>query len=826
MFSPRRSLAALLLFSGLHVHISAETIGLFFDTALEQVKFASGDVKSALQAKGYTVEEMPLSSLTPSYPNKKVVLALSANAAATAIFNGQGGVTPTGLSEQAYALISTTQGQPSHWVFGGDNIGAMYGGFQVAENIASSGFSGTYNVTEKPYLLQRGMKLNMPFDKRLPTYSGSWTSKSAVLAIPQVWDETFWKTLIDQQARNRYNMLTIWFHHAFPALVKVPGYEGASLPNIEGFNGFKLEWSHEQRVVFWRKIMQYAHSRGMSFYFFNWNVYVDYAKDVYPQLGDKNGNTATIDYMSKSMKALLETYPDLDGFGISAGDGMYADGGGWAAKSKVDFTWQCYGKVVQEYLKANPTRKFDVIHRSIGADFSDIDPVFSQLNNGGNSSYHYSVKYTYAHVYGTPTPGKQWSALQQISKTNTKTFLTLRNEDFFYVNWGNPQFVREMMKSIIAPQSVIGFYLGSDNISPTRTYIYKDPAMNGKLTEVERKWFTEMIWGRLGYNPNTSEDVFRNAIGNRYKSARSNDLYTAWTQASRALPKVTELVQDKWINDYHWWPEACLSDSGGDPARGNGFRLIDGSDGFDSTKVANKSAFCSILTTAQGKCDTKKNKSSFMVADSMQLDAESAIQLTKDMPSAGNSDLEIAVKNVKQMAFLGNYYAFKVRGSTYKAAGKSDSARIAMGNAYCMWMVYTRLMEGLYLPDTTRSMQIPDWKWADGKVLKEYTDLGGTGIPVCKDVIPTSLIGSGALKPRIAMGKLSKAGLVFTLSDNAKFSVSLLSSTGKLVYQSPELNGRAGSNTVNFQRKIAEGLYLVRVKTAASSLVVKGLLAR
>jgi len=30
------------------------------------------------------------------------------------------------------------------------------------------------------------------------------------------------ETLIDQQARNRDNLLSVWVHHPFPALVKVP----------------------------------------------------------------------------------------------------------------------------------------------------------------------------------------------------------------------------------------------------------------------------------------------------------------------------------------------------------------------------------------------------------------------------------------------------------------------------------------------------------------------------------------------------------------------------------------------------------------------------
>ena len=107
---------------------------------------------------------------------------------------------------------------------------------------------------------------------------------SAKKAIPHVWDMTFWKTLIDQQARNRYNLLSVWTHHPFPALVRLADYPKACLPRIEGFDGYVKEINHDQRVAFWREVMQYAHSRGMKFYFFNWNVYVDYAKDQYPEI--------------------------------------------------------------------------------------------------------------------------------------------------------------------------------------------------------------------------------------------------------------------------------------------------------------------------------------------------------------------------------------------------------------------------------------------------------------------------------------------------------------------------------------------------------------
>ena len=129
------------------------------------------------------------------------------------------------MGTQAYALrTTTTNSHLSYWVVGGDAAGAMYGGLQIAENISFNGYSGSYNSQESPFLLNRGMKLNLPLDKRIPTYVGGWSSYSAREAIPHVWEMDFWKTLIDQQARSRYNLLSIWVHHPFPALVNVPEY--------------------------------------------------------------------------------------------------------------------------------------------------------------------------------------------------------------------------------------------------------------------------------------------------------------------------------------------------------------------------------------------------------------------------------------------------------------------------------------------------------------------------------------------------------------------------------------------------------------------------
>ena len=733
----------------------AEKVRLYFDPTTPQIAFASGDIKAALEKHKHTVETADLTALANAGPGKKIVLATAMDKVAASMLVTEGGKFPAGLETQAYALRTTSKPALAYWVMGGDAVGAMYGGLQIAENISSKGLNGRYDSKESPFMLNRGMKLNLPLDRRIPTYVGGWSSNSAKKAIPHVWDMTFWTKLIDQQARNRYNMLSVWVHHPFPALVSLPDYPKACLPNIEGFDGFVKELDHEQRVAFWRAVMSYAHSRGMKFYFFNWNIYVDHAKDSYPGLKQDPKSKETIDYMSKSMRALLETYPELDGFGITSGDGM--DG---TQEENVQWTWDAMGRAVMDYLKANPSRRFNLIHRSVKASAEAVNAIYAPLKALPNATLDYSVKYAMAHMYSTTTP--KWTGdIKKVSELGLKTWLTFRNDDYFYLNWGDPKFVRDFLTAIPQKEAVVGMYIGIDGFNPSRTYFCKNEVLNGQL-EVERRWYMEMLWGRISYNPKTSDEVLKELLAKRYPVVSSDNLFEAWALASRSLPKVTELVMGEWRLDFHWYPEGCWSD----PGRETGFRTIDGF--ANGTTVAKGSNLCDIATSAQGDCQGRK--SSYEVADEMEADAARALSLINEMNGGVSADLEAAINNVKQMAYLSTYYAHKVRGATLKKAGNTGKARVEMGKAYGWWISYSRAMEASYHPDSFRNLQIsPDWMYADAAVLKEYTDLGGKGIPECENMFALTVgapHGSVSMQPS---GGLYTKGTVVTLTANPDF---------------------------------------------------------
>jgi len=64
------------------------------------------------------------------------------------------------------------------------------------------------------YVAERGIKFNIALDRRTPTYSDS--SDSAQHNIPEMWSLDFWHEYLDEMARHRYNVLTLWNLHPFP----------------------------------------------------------------------------------------------------------------------------------------------------------------------------------------------------------------------------------------------------------------------------------------------------------------------------------------------------------------------------------------------------------------------------------------------------------------------------------------------------------------------------------------------------------------------------------------------------------------------------------
>jgi len=136
-------------------------------------------------------------------------------------------------------------------VIGTDATQAMYGGLEVAERIRlgedvfAEGF-----IHREPFIKKRGIKFNIPLDARTPSYDDS--GDAAQKNIAEMWNLEFWTEFLDQLARDRYNMLSLWNPHPFPSMIQSEQFPDVALEDVCVTtlipNGRENEWGEPQLV--------------------------------------------------------------------------------------------------------------------------------------------------------------------------------------------------------------------------------------------------------------------------------------------------------------------------------------------------------------------------------------------------------------------------------------------------------------------------------------------------------------------------------------------------------------------------------------------------
>ena len=703
---------------------------VYYDSDIRQHEFAANDIKTALEAKSFAVEIKDLSTLTESYKGRKVVIALAINAQITALLKNQGGSAVNDLSEQAYALRTTTTPQMSYWIFGGDDNGAMYGGLQIAEYIHFSGLTNSYNEEGSPYLKNRGIKFNIPLDRKSPTYYYGTKGTSHKEAIEHVWDMDFWKTWFDEMARHRYNVLSLWSPHPFTSMLNMENeYPGIAIQGVTGYgeNDEVIQVNNmtiDEKIEFWRKVMKYGHERGFSTYFCTWNIFLTTAEGKH-DLTHSPHNRKTKAYIKKCMMKFLETYPDLAGFGTTVGERM----GDIDHKEKEEWAWDTYGMGMMEYAQANPDRNLVFIHRQHDGNLDDILTYFTPLDDLPNVRFDLSFKYSQAHAHTTVTPSRWYKRDMEdgLGPNNLMSWLTVRNDDFYFLHWADPNFVRDYINHFPeVNQYVHAFYIGSDGWVFTKVFTSIDPYYRDRnALSIQRTWYMQKLWGRISYNPSVSDDLFKNHLALRYPEVSSAELFEAWTNASGAVRLANEQVTGHWDLDMDWWPEGWTGDAWNEE-EGRFFSLEE----TRETRPFNGSDLCSLSKTAKNDCGD--NVSAWLTVDKMDEMASKALHTLSTLDYGSNTELKLTLKDIEAQSNLGLYNAHKFRAVMYVEQKKMDKARDAIGTAYCYWKEYTSIMGELYKAvDMQRNLNFSSWHDHDKDALQDYLDLGGEGEPGC-----------------------------------------------------------------------------------------------
>ncbi|MEI7729782.1 MAG: carbohydrate-binding family 6 protein [Verrucomicrobiota bacterium] len=572
---------------------------------------------------------------------------------------------------QSYAImVQSANGIRTITVRGTDATGVMYGGLDIAEAIRTDTLDTLKDAIHTPHIAQRGIKFNIPLDLRTPSYSDP--SDAAQANIPEMWSMTFWREFLDDMARHRFNVLSLWNLHPFPSIVKVPEFPNVALDDVwrttekldEKFDGSGRNFirpemlaHHEvvkkltmaEKIQFWREVMQLAKERGVEVYWFTWNAFLFGADGKDGITGDA-GAPRSIEYFRASVRETIKTYPLLAGFGITAGENMRSDMGGGMTKEK--WLWATYGEGIRDALKAEPQRKFRLIHRFHQTGLSDIQNAFSELP----CTLDLSFKYAIAHMYSVPRP-KMIDPVLPLLNPQLRSWLTVRNDDIYSFRWADAGYARAFIKGIPGPDKIAGFYMGADGYIWGRDYLAKD-AVAPRPTVMQKQWLSFTLWGRLAYEPDLPSATFQRLTTARFPGAETSALTDAWADASKVFPFITRFF---WGDiDVKWFPEACRRKGGYYTVR----HFIEGG-AMPGAEVLNIIEWRTALLANR----KPEGTTPLEIAATLEANAASALKALPQLqravitPSGNAKEYVATLGDIETMAHLGLYYAAKIRGA-------------------------------------------------------------------------------------------------------------------------------------------------------------------
>ncbi len=627
----------------------AATLQLTVDQAAEgPVKFAAEEIRREAVAKAMTLGE------DPNATRIELTVTKADKAAA-----------------QSYQIrVQTENGHRTITVLGADARGAMYGGLDLAEAIRTGTLDALKDSEHTPHIAQRGIKMNVPLDLRTPSYTDP--SDAAQANIPEVWSMDFWRETFDDMARHRYNLISLWSLNPFPSIVKVPEFPHVALDDVWrtkekldasfDFNGNDFvrpvmlanhevvrKMTIDEKIQFWREVMQLGKDRGIEMYWFTWNVFLHGAEG-------KDGITSditaprTIEYFRASVRETIKTYPLLAGFGITAGEGMPE--GKFKEMSKEQWLWNTYGEGIRDGLKDTPDRKFRLIHRFHMTALGEIKKAFADLPCPLDLSFKYAI----AHMYSVPDPSMIKPVLPLLSP-DLRCWLTVRNDDIYSFRWADADYARAFIKAIPGEDKIAGFYMGCDGFFWGRDFLSKD-AGNPRQTVMQKQWLSFALWGRLAYDPELPANTFDRLTAARFAGADVPKLTAAWSNASKTFPYITRFF---WGDiDLKWFPEACRRKQGFYTVRD----FVEGGT-MPGAGVLNIIDWRTALLEKQPPVGTTPLE----IATTLHLNATQALAALTELqratitPAASAKEYIATLGDIEAMSHLGLYYAAKIRGA-------------------------------------------------------------------------------------------------------------------------------------------------------------------
>jgi len=650
----------------------AQSVKLVFDKSSPQAAYAAGRLQKVLISKKYTIRTSPFSYIINI------------------------GLDPQ-LGSEAYSIKPDGK---KITVTGGDGTGMIYGALSIAEDLGNGiPLQKIKATSDKPRMALRAVKFDMPWD----TYRHSF-------ALDQHYetcrDINYWKAFLDMMVENRLNALSLWDLHPFTYMIRAKNY-----PKATPFTDKELKvWQ-----TLFTGIFRLAKERGIDTYLVPFNIFFspEFARNYPVQRPNLDhdffvdGDTTELvkKYTRESITQTLQEYPDLTGIGFTLGEGM----GGFTSQGREDWMKDVYIAGMRQ-----AGRKVKLIHRipfssttgSLGVTSIETEKLTRKaIEEEADLPFiegpiWADLKYNWSHAASTTKlikvhGGKLFDTYFKLPAKYKVTW-TARNEDFFCLRWGVPDFVRGHVEVNSQPYTG-GYFIGSETYIPAKDY-FTNPAIkvNWKYA-FERQWLYYKLWGRLLYNPNTPDKVFGDEFIRRYGEAGRNLLEASSLAGKTPLREASFF---DFTSDLTLYSEGMMAQLGKDKT----LKYIDVDDQINRP-VLDADAMVSIadyVKAGGSSMDTKKTTPP-MLADMLEKDCKKALDLVAAINTSKNTALMFEVADIKTWANLGLNLAEKIRGGvalqTYRTKGGEENKQEAikhLENALTYWKVVVSITRPIY----------------------------------------------------------------------------------------------------------------------------------
>jgi hypothetical protein len=554
---------------------------------------------------------------------------------------------------ESYSIIK----QGPVWIVTGNGVrGTMYGGLEIAEHYKLYGnLKQLKTGKRKAFLDVRQYKFNLPLK------GTGYLSEEAEAKNAWFYDLDFWRSFFEMCARNRYNEVSFWSANPWHHMVRVKKYpESQVLPDEE----------LDRNIKHFHNIFKIGMDHGVDISLYTWNILTSpalaKAHDLKTRkhwgtnvLQKQQWDDLVMDYVRESVKEVLLEYPEIKIMGTCPGENM-------AMSEAKRAEW--IAAVYLEGIKRSG-RKVPFAIRYWGGEPDSISQLIAQKH----SPTYLTIKFNGESMYSSVKPhfnkhnsGKSWSG----DDKKYQLVWHLRNDDLYLLRWGDPDFARAMLKNCKKGNGA-GYLVGSEIKVPGEDYVSSKEVMKNRnwKYEFERHWFRFMLWGKLGYNPELPDDMFKRHFKARFGSKVGSRFYKATTHASHIFPLVTRFHWNYMNGD--WYVEGNVGGWNTGWGRGYNFRnsyskFHDVLEFIFNHTIDDDYQNIPQYVTSQLMLNKVAGITPLEVASKLERDARFALKQleTGEMSVAGSRGEFLSTRDdLKMTAGMGLHYAEKIRGA-------------------------------------------------------------------------------------------------------------------------------------------------------------------